>query len=91
VDAAKAAVKSNPTDVGTLNGLYIVEYYLSKYIRGDNTPEIAKYLGYLDARTLYPEFKPMSMSQYIDEVLAGKGLRSYVDKFGGSLPAPKKA
>lgn len=51
--------------------LVMQQYYLSWGVRGDNTPEYAKYLGYLDARELYPDFKPITMEEYIKEVLDG--------------------
>jgi NmrA-like family len=57
------------------------QYITSKFIRKDNTPEVAKYLGYLDARELYPDFKPNSFSEYIDELLAGKGARPYAGRY----------
>jgi hypothetical protein len=57
------------------------QYAISKYIRRDNTPENAKYLGYIDARELYPDFKPISFSEYLDELLAGKGYKPYANRF----------
>lgn len=48
------------------------EYDCCKYIRGDNTPENATYLGYLDARELYPDFKPVKFREYFTEVKDGK-------------------
>jgi hypothetical protein len=59
------------------NELYVAEYNFSKYLRGDNTRENAKYLGYLDARELYPDFKPISFEQFLQEVLDGKAVRPY--------------
>ena len=56
------------------------EYIVCKYIREDNTPEMGKYLGYLDAQELYPDFKPISFSEFIDELLAGKAKRPYADE-----------
>ncbi len=53
---------------------------MSKYIRGDNTLANAKYLQYLDARELYPDFKPRAFAEYIDEVLDGKAERPYQDR-----------
>jgi hypothetical protein len=48
-----------------------MEYVLSKYIREDNTRANALYLGYLDARELYPDFKPISFEDYFKEALEG--------------------
>lgn len=50
---------------------------VSKYFRRDNTREVAKYLGYLDARELYPDFKPISFTEYIDELLDGTAKKPY--------------
>lgn len=49
-----------------------LEYAYSKFVRGDNSPEYAKYLGYLDARDLYPEFVPQSFEAFAKELLDGK-------------------
>jgi hypothetical protein len=53
------------------------QYIVSKYVRRDNSPENAKYLGYLDARELYPDFKPTKFEQVVEETLAGKGMSLY--------------
>jgi hypothetical protein len=57
------------------------QYIISKFIRRDNTPDMAEYLGYIDARELYPDFIPISFAQLVDEVLAGKGQRPYDGRF----------
>jgi hypothetical protein len=57
------------------------QYIYSKYIRRDNTPEMAHYLGYMDARELYPDFSPISFAELVDEVLAGKAQRPYEGRF----------
>ncbi|KAK1700865.1 hypothetical protein BDP55DRAFT_688882 [Colletotrichum godetiae] len=38
-------------------------------IRGENTPEYAHYLGYLDARELYPDVKFTSFEKYIGVIM----------------------
>ncbi|KAM0276452.1 hypothetical protein ACHAQH_006717 [Verticillium albo-atrum] len=53
------------------------EYWNSWGVRGDNTPEMAAYLGYLDARELYPDFKPRTIEEYAEEVLAGGAKEIY--------------
>ncbi|RBQ80346.1 hypothetical protein VDGD_01322 [Verticillium dahliae] len=55
------------------------EYWNSWGVRGDNTPETAAYLGYLDARELYPDFKPRTLEEYAKEVLAGEAKRVYAE------------
>lgn len=47
------------------------QYAYSKFVRGDNTPEFAEYLGYLNWKDLYPDFKPRAFSEYVDELLEG--------------------
>lgn len=56
---------------------YVADYQYSKYVRGDNQPSYAKFLGYLDARELYPDFKPISFRECFSEVLEGKGKKPY--------------
>ncbi|KAI1454353.1 NAD(P)-binding protein [Annulohypoxylon moriforme] len=50
-----------------------LQYWYTCGIRGDNTPEYAKYLGYLLTKDLYPEFKGVTLEAYAKEVLDGKG------------------
>jgi len=47
------------------------------YVRGDNDPVYAKYLGYLDARALYPEFAPRTFEAYAKELLDRKAVAVY--------------
>lgn len=53
------------------------EYSYTKYVRKDNTPENAEYLGYLDGRKLYPDFEFMSFSEFVEELVAGNVKRAY--------------
>ncbi|KAK7053834.1 glycoside hydrolase [Favolaschia claudopus] len=55
------------------------DYKYSMYVRGDNTPEHGKYLGYLDARELYPDFKPRGFKEFVKELLDGKLEKMYGD------------
>ena len=76
IDAGLAAVK----DTGDINGLLRVvqpQYQMTWGIRGDNTLEHAKYLGYLDARELYPDLAPRKFEDFVDEVLQDKITRPY--------------
>jgi hypothetical protein len=41
-------------------------------IRGDNVSERAKYLGYLDARELYPDVEPTPLETLIQDMLEGR-------------------
>ncbi|KAJ8071882.1 hypothetical protein OCU04_002190 [Sclerotinia nivalis] len=58
-------------------GVMSAQYSYSKYVRGDNTPEYAKYLGYLDARELYPDLKPTTFKEFVVDLLDGKVPRPY--------------
>ncbi|KAJ7055592.1 hypothetical protein C8F01DRAFT_1030149 [Mycena amicta] len=68
---------ANPQDVLPRMMRILRDYQYSKYIRGDNTPEYAAYLGYLDARELYPDFKPIKFREFLGELLEGKIERPY--------------
>lgn len=56
------------------------QYQLSWGIRGDNTPDYAKYLGYLVTPDLYPEFKGIGYEDYLKEVVTGKAKTVYADR-----------
>lgn len=86
VEEAKAAVSAG--NHGTLQaayyatmGVYKAEYNFSKYVREDNTRANALYLGYVDARELYPEFKPRSFEGTVREVLSGTAVTLYEGRF----------
>jgi hypothetical protein len=57
--------------------LISLEYAYSKFVRGDNSPQYADYLGYLDARDLYPDFVPKSFEAFAKELLDGKAARIF--------------
>ncbi|KAE9368833.1 NAD(P)-binding protein [Stipitochalara longipes BDJ] len=77
LEAAKSSFSydlSNLQQAFTFVGL---EYRYSMYVRGDNDPEYAKYLGYLDARDLYPDFVPRTFEAYAKELLDGNAVAIY--------------
>jgi len=84
IAVAKQALAANPKDWMALIGQYSGEYKYSQYVRGDNTPEYAKYLGYLDAGELYPDFKPITWREFLVDLLAGKTEKPYPDGFPDS-------
>jgi len=47
-----------------------IQYFNSVFVRGDNQPRKAKFLGYLDAKELYPDFKSVSFEETILRALA---------------------
>ncbi|KAK3326019.1 hypothetical protein B0H66DRAFT_616815 [Apodospora peruviana] len=59
--------------------IHTLQYLNSWGVRGDNTPETAKYLGYLIANELYPELVSQlcPLEEYFEEVLDGKGVQPY--------------
>jgi len=70
-------MKHDPTD-RAMSFLRIGgEYKLSWGIRADNTPEYAKYLGYLTSKELYPDLQFRSFEDFLEELLAGKGKAVY--------------
>ncbi len=53
----------------------------SQGIRGDNTPENARYLGYLDGRELYPDLQLKTLESFFQDVLDEKVQPVYQEKF----------
>ncbi|KAI9149353.1 LOW QUALITY PROTEIN: Phenylcoumaran benzylic ether reductase TP7 [Paramyrothecium foliicola] len=82
--AAREAFAADPTDTSSLFAIFIHEYLYSFGVRGDNTPEAASYLGYLDFKALYPDFKGKTMKEMLTDVLEGKP-SGYVDPVGWSF------
>jgi hypothetical protein len=78
---ARAAHRANPSDPSLRFPALSAEYTVSKFVRGDNTPENAEYLGYLDTRDLYPDFEPNTFAAFVDELLAGGAKRLYQNKY----------
>ncbi|KAJ7186665.1 hypothetical protein C8R46DRAFT_879993 [Mycena filopes] len=74
-----AAAKADPTNMFTRIRASQQDYIYSKYVRGDNTPVHATYLGYLDARELYPDFRPKGFEGFARDILDGQGERVYKD------------
>jgi len=70
-------MKTDPTDQGMAFFRIGSEYKLSWGVRGDNTPEYAKYLGYLTSKELYPDLQFRSFEDFLKELLAGKGKAVY--------------
>ncbi|KAH7303345.1 hypothetical protein B0I35DRAFT_364420 [Stachybotrys elegans] len=71
IEKADADIAANPTNPAPYVIKGLMEYKWSRSIRGDNTPEHANYLGYLNARELYPDFQPKSMDEFVREVVKG--------------------
>ncbi|KAF8205209.1 hypothetical protein K438DRAFT_1964297 [Mycena galopus ATCC 62051] len=74
---AMATAAAEPGNWMVKARVYIADYEYSKYVRADNTPAYAKYLGYLDARELYPEFQPTTFRAFVGELLEGTVVAPY--------------
>lgn len=74
---AKEAIAQGSVDMLTMFKVHVLQYNHSFGIRGDNTPENAAYLGYLDGRDLYPDLKGTSMEEFLVKVLSGKAKKPY--------------
>ena len=72
IELAKSVLANDPTDQLTKFSLLLNEYVNNWGLRGDNTPESAKYLGYLDFKELYPGVGGKTMRTVIQEVLDGR-------------------
>lgn len=55
------------------------QYLLSWGIRGDNTPEKAKELGYVTSKELWPEMEFVKYDDFLKEVVEGKAKPVYED------------
>lgn len=78
LEAAKAeAAASGKT--GFNAAVAVQSYSYSKFVREDNCLVNAKYLGYLDTRELYPDFKPINFEQFVREVLQGEAKKPYTN------------
>lgn len=51
----------------------ILEYVYSSWARGDNDPQWAEFLGYLDAKALYPDLEARSLEDSIRDALVHSG------------------
>lgn len=65
-------LEENPEDGMAMGSKALYEYFVSWAVRGDNTPEAAVYLGYLDFKTLFPDVKGKSLREYFSDVLEKK-------------------
>lgn len=71
IEEGKAAFANDPSNFSTAFKVIMNQYYKSYGIRGDNAPEAAKYLGYLDSKDLYPDENGEDMRSVIQRALAG--------------------
>jgi len=78
-DMAKAdeMLKQDPTNFQASMLKIMKEYQYSWGIRADNTPEAAKYLGYLTSKDLYPDLEYTKFEDFFKEMLEGGGHTVY--------------
>ncbi|KAH8842887.1 hypothetical protein MCOR27_000095 [Pyricularia oryzae] len=67
------------TNFMALVGRSVSEYQYSLAVRGDTTPEVADYLGYLDVYKLYPDLEPATLQTYYRRALDGKEAPGHMD------------
>ena len=77
INEGSKKLKEDPTDI--LAGLQVIagQYQRSWGVRGDNTPEYAKYLGYLTSKELYPDITYTKYEDYLKDVVDGKAKSVY--------------
>ncbi|KPM38526.1 hypothetical protein AK830_g8063 [Neonectria ditissima] len=87
IEAAVAAARKpyydqNDRSFASLLRLAVAQYPHSIWLRGDNTPEAAAYLGYLSGKELYPDMEAeyVRFEDYVGEVLAGKAKAPYANR-----------
>lgn len=71
IEEALASHQANPKSLEAFGALATQQLLLSWAIRGDNTPEYAGYLGYLDGKELYPDFEYVKFEDYVKAALNG--------------------
>ncbi|KAF9777023.1 hypothetical protein IL306_004709 [Fusarium sp. DS 682] len=71
IAAVKKGIAENPSDFSLQLQLAMTGYRYTWAIRGDNTPDHAKYLGYLDAKERYPDVQCKSIREFAKEVIEG--------------------
>ncbi|PKY06296.1 isoflavone reductase family protein [Aspergillus campestris IBT 28561] len=77
---ARQSSETYPFDPVKFIPRYLAEYQLSWGIRGDNSPDYAKYLGYLTSKELYPDFQPVDFRDYLETVVRGTAKGVYTDR-----------
>ncbi|KAI0847983.1 isoflavone reductase family protein [Daldinia vernicosa] len=71
IASARSSLQKNPGEPTAKFNLILNQYIDSWGLRGDNTPEMASYLGYLDFKELYPDVKGKTVRARLQEILNG--------------------
>lgn len=80
IASAKAALESGSVEPTAVVRLIGAQYEYSWGVRGDNTPEYAKFLGYVTSKELYPDLEYTGFEAYLEELLGGKGKGIYEER-----------
>jgi hypothetical protein len=79
---------SGKVDHRTPEGLIVAlqavgrQYALSWGVRGDNTPEVAKELGYVTSKELWPEMEFGGFEEFLKNTIEGRGAAVYDQRDG---------
>ncbi|TDZ35061.1 Isoflavone reductase-like protein A622 [Colletotrichum spinosum] len=84
------AALAEARDEKNFDRFYILQYKKSWELRGDNTPEYARYLGHQIGKDLYPDLTGRSFEDYCRDALAGKGQPIYQKKIREATEAAQK-
>ena len=77
LQAVKGKHDADPTEGRNRFLLAAAQYTITKYVRADNTPENAEYLGYIDAKQLLPDFGCRTFAEFLNDLIAGGVSRPY--------------
>ncbi|KAK7209398.1 hypothetical protein V2G26_016576 [Clonostachys chloroleuca] len=72
VDRLATFKGDTPAESGEFFQMTVLQYWYSWAVRGDNTVEYARYLGYLIGKELYPDVKTTSFREYIQKVIGSQ-------------------
>ncbi|KAJ4264218.1 hypothetical protein NW762_005412 [Fusarium torreyae] len=75
-----AQVSLDPENYMLLVGKFWLEYYISSFINGDNSPDGASAQGYLLATELYPDVQITTFEQFFTDILEKKKRVPYSDR-----------
>jgi hypothetical protein len=88
INDAVVKLKEDPANFAASLQLYGGQYQRSWGVKGENTPEYAKYLGYVTSKELYPDMTFTKFEDYMKEVVDGKAKGVYEEmkkNFGDAL------
>lgn len=72
--------------MSAIYALYGYQYLLSCRIRGDNAPNNAEYLGYLNVKDLYPNIEFIKLEDYVNLVPESQNILGFQGMSPNSEP-----